>query len=132
MIRLIKNHYTLAGATLVAGMMSGASDVMAANTFSDISNNIGTGIGSIPGLLSSLAYLFGLILAILGILKIKDHVENPNNTPLREGVIRLLVGGFLFGLPILSEAMLGSINDGSGKAVTAAKLNKVDVAAAIQ
>lgn len=80
-----------------------------ANNFSTIAQNIGNSINDIPGLLSALAYLMGVVLGILGVLKIKDHVENPTQTPLKDGAIRLAVGGALFGLPILFESMLSTI-----------------------
>ncbi len=51
---------------------------------------------------------------VLGILKIKDHVENPSQTKLQDGAIRLVAGGGLFALPIVFEAMQGSIGDGAG------------------
>jgi hypothetical protein len=73
-------------------------------TASDIAENIVTTSNLIPALLTGLAYVLGLILCITGIFKIKEHVENPNNAPLRNGVIRLLVGGAMFALPIVTEA----------------------------
>jgi len=42
-------------------------------------------------------------------LKIKDHVENPSQTPLQHGAIRLLAGGGLLALPVIFAAMEGSI-----------------------
>ena len=36
----------------------------------------------VPGTLTAAGYLMGLTSAIFGIVKIKDHVENPGNTPL--------------------------------------------------
>jgi hypothetical protein len=67
--------------------------------------------------------MFGILLGVLGILKIKDHVENPNQTPLKDGAIRLAAGGGLFALPIIYEAMFQTV--GTGANVTAAQLNSV-------
>ncbi|WP_395173936.1 hypothetical protein [Roseibium alexandrii] len=47
------------------------------NDFSSIKENITTNISGLPGILSGLAYMFGVLLAVLGVLKIKDHVQNP-------------------------------------------------------
>lgn len=119
-----KQHYAL-GAALTAGMVAGSSAAHAANNFSNISANIAKGISDIPGLFSALAYLFGILLAVLGIMKIKDHVENPGQTPLKDGAVRLLAGGALFAIPIVSEAMFSTIGDGTAADVS--KVNKVEL-----
>ena len=72
-------------------------------------------IESLPGLISALAYMIGLLMGYVGVMKIKDHVENPDQNPLKEGVIRLLIGGAFFSLPTVYEAMSNTIEgDGSG------------------
>ncbi len=76
----------------------------------DVFRNMVDSVELLPGLISALAYGIGLILAITGLFKLKDHVENPNNTALRVPVIRFLIGGFLFSLPILYDAMFVTIN----------------------
>lgn len=91
----LKYRVLSAWAAFVLGMFS-ARGAEAAN-FSDIARNITTSIEELPGLISGVAYnMMGLLLAVLGIMKIKDHVENPGNTPLKDGTIRLLAGGALF------------------------------------
>ncbi|MGQ0527148.1 MAG: hypothetical protein ACT4OY_03840 [Alphaproteobacteria bacterium] len=69
-------------------------------------------ISDVPGFISALAYLLGLVLGVSGLLKLKDHVENPEQNPLREGVIRLLIGGALFGLTTVYQAMAETMPDG--------------------
>ena len=120
----IRKHYAL-GAAMTAGMMAASSGAHAANNFSNISENIAKGISDIPGLFSALAYLFGILLAVLGIMKIKDHVENPGQTPLKDSAVRLLAGGALFAIPIVSEAMFSTIGEGEAAAVS--KVNKVEL-----
>jgi hypothetical protein len=70
--------------------------------------------------------MFGIMLGVLGILKIKDHVENPQQTPLKDGAIRLAAGGGLFALPIIYSAMKSTIDAGHGGGVTVATLNTID------
>lgn len=82
--------------------------------FSDISENIIVSIQDLPKLLTGLAYMLGLLYGTTGILKIKDHVENPSNAKLQEGAIRLASGGALFSLPIVIEAMRNTIGIGAG------------------
>jgi hypothetical protein len=95
-----------------------------ANNFSSIAKNITTSVADVPGLLTGLAYLFGILIGVLGILKIKDHVENPQQTPLKDGAIRLAAGGGLFALPIVYESMFETVGNG-GAGVKAALLQQV-------
>ena len=80
-----------------------------------------TSISGIPGLISGVSYMMGILLGVLGILKIKDHVENPSSAKLQEGAIRLAAGGGLFALPIVYEAMRNTIGD-DGTLVEAPKI----------
>jgi hypothetical protein len=113
-------------AAVTTGLMLSASPASAdqqSNNFSNIASNITTSISSLPALLSGLSYMFGIMLGVLGILKIKDHVENPQQTPLKDGAIRLAAGGGLFALPIIYEAMKNTVGTGNG--VEAAGLNAI-------
>ncbi len=120
----MKHLYYSVGAALTIGMSSGAAHATA-NNFGSISSNIVDGIAGIPGLISALGYLFGLLLGVLGIMKIKDHVENPTQTPLKDGAIRLAAGGALFAMPIIFDAMSNTIDTADTSGFDAAKLNKV-------
>ena len=125
MIKLMKKRSLQMGAAFTAGVMLSSSQAHAgaANDFSTIAQNITNSVSSLPGLLTALAYLFGILLGVLGIMKIKDHVENPSNTPLKDGAIRLCAGGALFALPIIFESMTNtSGNNGLGS--SAASVNK--------
>lgn len=117
-----------AAVALVAGVQDahagGAMGNAPGADFSTIATNIITSIASLPGLLSGVAYMFGILLAVLGILKIKDHVENPGNTPLKDGAIRLAAGGALFALPIVYDAAFTTIGQEQNLVATA-DLNKV-------
>ncbi|MEZ5815332.1 MAG: hypothetical protein R3E13_11540 [Alphaproteobacteria bacterium] len=123
---MFKKTYNKMGAVMVAGMVAGqASKAHAGNDFSTIAANITTSIQDLPGLLTALSYMFGILLGVLGVMKVKDHVENPTQTPLKDGAIRLAAGGALFALPILFEAMFETVGSG-GTTTDAAKLNKTN------
>lgn len=64
----------------------------------------------LPGIVTAVAYLLGLLLGGIGVVNIKDHVEDPTRMPLKDGVIKLLVGGGMFALPAVFEAMFNTIN----------------------
>ena len=130
MIKYTRNYSLQCGAAIMAGLMLSTSSAEA-NNFSNIAENITASISGIPGLLSGVAYMFGILLGVLGILKIKDHVENPAQTPLKDGAIRLAAGGGLFALPIVYEAMNETLSPdfiGPSYLVEAAALNAVDFA----
>lgn len=127
MIKFLKKRSLQVSAAVFVGMVGGVESAHAnggSNDFSEIARNINTSISELPGLLTGVSYMMGILLGVLGILKIKDHVENPGQTPLQHGAIRLAAGGGLFALPIIYEAMLNTIGD-DGTAVSAAELNKV-------
>jgi hypothetical protein len=127
MIKFIKRKSLMVGAATSVYFLAGVEESAATNAdFSKIASNINTSIQDLPGLLTGLAYMFGILLGVLGILKIKDHVENPSQTQLSHGAIRLAAGGALFALPIVYEAMQETIDQGDNSGVAAAKLKKVD------
>lgn len=114
-------------AAFVAGYLLSAEAAHAAatSTFSTIGSNVTASMATLPGFLSAVAYMFGILIGVLGVLKIKDHVENPNNAPLKDGAIRLAAGGGLFALPVIYQSMKGSIDGGGAGTVQAAALNPV-------
>lgn len=125
MLKLINNKLArmsaVSGAAFTMGILS--STDAHANSFNTIAKNINKGVQELPGLLTAISYMMGMVFSVLGILKIKDHVENPSQTPLKDGAIRLAVGGGLFTIPIITEAMTNLL--GSGVAAKSAMLNKM-------
>ena len=125
MIKFLRKKMLNTSAAFVVGYMMSTTPAHA-NNFNSISQNIISSIQDLPGLISGLAYLAGIAFGVLGVIKIKDHVENPQQTALKDGAIRLAAGGGLFALPIVFEAMRETI--GHGANATAPTLNHVDFA----
>ncbi len=65
-------------------------------------------IGGLPAFLTGLSYMIGLVFGVLGILKVRDHVNGPS-TPLSEGVMRLLASAAFLSLPVLSMTLAYSV-----------------------
>lgn len=84
-----------------------------AQDINDVGENITDSVSLLPALIAGIAYLSGLVIAVTGILKIIDHVNNPSQTPARVPIIRFLIAGALFGLPIILEAAVTTINGGT-------------------
>jgi len=99
----------LAGiSTLFGGLTPVAGD-----DFNSILSNIGISLLTVPGLISAFSYLFGIVLVVLGTIKVKEHVETPEQTKLSEAVIRILIGGALLAMPTIYNAMFNTV-DGTG------------------
>ncbi len=115
-------------AAMFIGLVSGVESAFAGNNFNKIVDNMESSISGIPGLISGVSYMMGILLGVLGILKIKDHVENPGSAKLQEGAVRLAAGGGLFALPIVYEAMRNTIGqDGTLVEAPKVKALKLDV-----
>ena len=128
MTKHLKYKLMTAGAATFIGLVSGVEASFAGANFNKVVDNMETSISGIPGLISGVSYMMGILLGVLGILKIKDHVENPGQTKLQEGAIRLAAGGGLFALPIVYEAMRNTIGDqGATVQAPAVKAMKLDV-----
>ena len=125
MIKFLQYKSLQFSAAFVTGLIASTDSAHASgNNFSSIAENITTSISQIPGLITGVSYMLGILFGVLGILKIKDHVEQPTQTQLKDGAIRLAAGGGLFSLPIVFEAMQQTVGDGS--TVSAAQLNAVE------
>lgn len=120
----------MAFAAFVAGTLkTGAAHASTTSSFNDIANNIIGGISNLPGFLSAISYMMGMLFSMLGILKIKDHVENPSQNHLKDGAIRLAVGGGLFMIPAITASMQDLI--GTGTATTAATVKAISSASSL-
>ena len=125
MLKTLNIHSLKFQASVVVGVIAAADDAQAAgNDWSDIARNITTSVEELPGLVTGISYLIGLLMGVVGVMKLKDHVENPTQTPLKDGAVRLAAGGALFGLPIVFESMLNTIGT-TGNSVEPAQLSKV-------
>lgn len=107
-----KMTHRLAAMAVVAASVAGAADAEAANTsLRNVTGNIATATGGLPNMISMFAYIAGIAFAVLGIFKIKQHVDAPANVPLAQGMTRLAVGGGFLSLPFMTKVMQGSISN---------------------
>jgi hypothetical protein len=114
-------HKLAACATL--GMIAGsASAADAATTFRDMSNNMIAASGGFNNLISVVCWIGGAGLGVAGIFKLKMHVDNPGQTPMKDGLVRIGCGGALLAFPFIQQAMQGSISNGSLAKINASSL----------
>lgn len=83
-----------------------ASDVAFAggDKLGNIFTNVTSSWNGFTGIFAMLAYFAGVTLAVIGVFKFKDHVDNPAQTKLSEGVKRMLAGGMFLSLPFMVRA----------------------------
>lgn len=99
----------------ISGLFGSIGRLGVSMDFNNILSNIIDALEDLPGLISAAAYLAGLYFGVIGILKLKEHVEDPNKAELREGVTRLLIGGAFFSIPTIFAAMYNAVSgDGLG------------------
>jgi len=87
-----------------------------AQEINDIGDDMVESASALPALIAALCYLSGLVIGVTAVFKTVDHVNNPTQTPLSTPVIRFLLSGALFGLPIVAEAVWVTFN-GQGATV---------------
>ena len=107
-------------AAATVGAMLSPLEAFAQNNFNNIVGNIGTASSRMPSLVTTVAYIGGLGLGVSGIMAIKQHVDNPAQAPLKNGLIRLAAGGALLAFPGLTDAMSSITGAGTMKTYTAA------------
>lgn len=81
---------------------------------SDVLCNVMASTSTLPGFITAIGYLSGLILAISALFKLKDHVLDPRQTPLSDSMKRFVAGGAFFTIPLITEATQNLLTDGSG------------------
>ncbi|MCB9973121.1 MAG: hypothetical protein H6854_01000 [Rhodospirillales bacterium] len=130
-VALLSSGSAFAGGGGGGGGGGGAATLSWGATGNDLKEMTEEFIGStnsLPGLISIVAYISGLSLGVLGVLKLKDHVENPSQTPLKDGAVRLAAGGALLALPFLYEVIVGSLANGTGQASQVIQLQGINTA----
>ena len=118
----MKKHLThRLAAVATAGVLSTAiaSDAFAttAGNLTDVTafaSNMTKATGTtFPLFMSALSYIGGGGLTIAGIYKLKNHVDNPGQTPMKDGLIRLGAGGALLSITWFQRVMQGAASNGS-------------------
>lgn len=114
---LIKGMGKLLG-VITSVLVLGGADAAYAQTLGNVIENTVNSSAEIPFLFAAVAYMIGITLGVLGVIKLYEHVQNPNQVHISEGLKRLLAGGALLALPIVVEAAWRTMNDDNIDAVT--------------
>lgn len=109
-------HFRLFSGIFFAATLFASSDAHAGQKLGDVISNLVVSFKNAPDVLAATSYLLGIILGCWAVFKFKDHVDNPGQTPLSDGVKKLLAGGLFLALPIALEAMINTLTKGIAEA----------------
>lgn len=94
----MKKYLSLAVAAIAVSLVAAPAT---AQQLSDSINNLSDNISFIPILLNYAAYIIGIALIIAGFSKLKAHVDNPGQTPIKDGLGRVAAGIMFVSLPFI-------------------------------
>lgn len=110
MVSRISRILTLSlGFVLLAATKAQASPPAPIETVGDMLKNIVLSTSNFTNLISLVGYLMGSILTFTGIYKFKEHIDNPMQTKMSEGVKRWFAAGLMFSMPFLTGALRGTL-----------------------
>lgn len=101
------------GATFSILMIWGQEASAAAQSLSDIVNNVQTNVVTLGPLLTIISYIAGVAFAIAGIVKFKTHKDNPQQATLSQAIVYLGVGAALLFLPTIMASAGTTVFGGS-------------------
>lgn len=110
------NSEAHAGAATTITKLAGNSQC-AGDTLGGMICNLMSSSSRGVGIITAFAYLAGLLCGFLAILKLRDHVESPNQHPLSDSLKRFAAGGAFFSLPFVANVLRSTI-EGAGATYT--------------
>lgn len=114
----------LKGAALAAVVACALPEPLWAQNAQATTKAIVEALKDMPVIISGVSYIFGGMLVLGGANKLKMHAENPMQTPMSHGLVRIGVGGLIAGLP----PFMGWVNNSLGvgnKGLGFKKLDKI-------
>ena len=106
----MRNRWLFALTLLTAASMVIGTDALAAGGgIDDMGNRLKTQIGSLTDLIGASAFIVGLVFGASGLMKFKQHSENPQGVPISHALVRLLVAGGLIALPSVLGTSVGTL-----------------------
>lgn len=72
---------------------------------SDMLLNTQRNLGSVPNFINWVSYIIGVALGVAGVSKLKQHVDNPGQTSIKDGLGRLAASGLFISLPFVLQTI---------------------------
>ena len=94
----------LAAALLAAWWLTAAGPAMAVS-LGDMAQEAAGDLETVPGLIAIAFYIIGAAIVGFGLLKLKRHVDHPQQTSFGSGLIAILIGVALIAAPAVINAL---------------------------
>lgn len=94
------------------GGVGGEGAAAGGSTLGSVIANLMNSTQGFPSLFAGFCYLCGLVFGFLGIWKLREHVESPNQTPIWDPIKRFLAGGAFFALPYVRDVVMNTLAGG--------------------
>lgn len=106
----------LGSIAVVAAVALVASPAFAAagGQLSDSLVNTRENLISLPIFINYASYIIGTALGVAGVSKLKAHVDNPGQTPIKDGLGRIGAAGLFISLPFLLDMIRSTQSVGTG------------------
>ena len=111
MKKLLGSIVVVAAVALVA---SPAFAAAGGGQLSDSLVNTRENLISLPIFINYASYIIGTALGVAGVSKLKAHVDNPGQTPIKDGLGRIGAAGLFISLPFLLDMIRSTQKVGSG------------------
>jgi hypothetical protein len=110
MLKTLKTKTQLMSAAMMTGAMVGLSgQAKAGNDLNSYTTELAGHVSEgWVGTITNISLLGGVALAALGVVNLKQHVENPSQTPMKNGLAKLGFGGILMVLGPAISAVQGT------------------------
>ena len=112
----------LAAAVLAGWWLTLAGPALAVS-LGDMAKEAAGDLETVPGLIAIAFYIIGAAIVGFGLLKLKRHVDHPQQTTIGSGLIAILIGVALIAAPAVINALGATFGvDGSSHTVLKPKL----------
>ena len=95
----------LAGAGWLSGTSVWTAGPALAVSLGDMANEAAGDLETVPGLIAIAFYIIGAAIVGFGLLKLKRHVDHPQQTTIGSGLIAILIGVALIAAPAVINAL---------------------------
>ena len=101
-------------AVLAVASWLGAAGSALAVSLGDMAKEAADDLESVPALLAIAFYIIGAAIVGFGLLKLKRHVDHPQQTTIGSGLIAILIGVALIAAPAIINALGDTLGLGGG------------------
>lgn len=109
---------------MVMGLMLTSFSVFAATAanIGEVASNLSSSLGAVGTMLATASYVIGIGMFMVAVFQLKQHKENPTQTPLSKPMLFFVVAASLLFMPTLMGVSAGSLFGTGAKTASAGKL----------